>query len=136
MPLFKKDSYIPALRVPADLAQRARTACTKLSIDAPEVRRELWEDLIRVAELDQHMIRPGRILTTEIVAGLSKAVTPDDVVRVLSPVSVSMRMHAILSAAAAVALVGIGVVSGQYISARGIRNPSYSLAVNAGRSVQ
>jgi hypothetical protein len=82
------------------------------------------------------MMRPGRIVTSEMAAGLSKAVTRDDVVRVLSPVSVSIRMHPILSAAAAVALVGIGVVSGQYISARGIRNPSYSLAVNAGRSVQ
>src|SRR5215831_3922842 len=116
MPLFKKDSYIPALRVPADLAERARAACTKLSIDAPELRRELWEDIIRVAELDQHLIRPGRILTTEMVAGLSKALTPDDVVRVLSPVSVGIRVHAILSAAAAVALVGIGVVAGQYTS--------------------
>jgi len=132
MPLFKKDSYIPALRVPADLAEGARAACTKLSIDVPELRRELWEDIIRVAELDQHLIRPGRIVTSEMVAGLSKAVTPDDVVRVLSPVSVSIRMHAILSAAAAVALLGIGVVTGQYISSRGIHNPSYSLAVNAG----
>jgi hypothetical protein len=132
MPLFKKDSYIPALRVPADLAERARTACTKLSIDPPEVRRELWEDLIRVTELDQHLIRPGRILTTELVAGLSKAVTPDDVVRVLSPGLVGVRVHAILSAAAAVALLGIGVVTGQYMSSIGIHNPPYNLAMNTG----
>ena len=132
MPVFKKDSYIPALRVPSDFADRARTACTKLSIDPPEVRRELWEDIIRVAELDQHLIRPGRVLTTEMVAGLSKAVTPEDVVRVLSPLSVSIRLHAILSAVAAVALLGVGVVTGQYISARGIRNPSYNLALNTG----
>ena len=73
MALFdKKDSYIPALRVSSEFAERAQDACDRLFLHPPKIRREAWEDLIRIAESGHTLLRPARWMTQELLAELSR----------------------------------------------------------------
>jgi hypothetical protein len=103
---LKKDSYIPALRVPADFAERARHACASLSVDPPEIRREWWDDLIRVSNSGEHLVRPCRIATTEMVTAIAESSSPDDIERLFHPPRQfkMIRVVAQISAAAAIAV--------------------------------
>lgn len=59
----KKDAFMPALRVTADMAERTHKACEKLKIDPAWFRRCLIEDFIRIAESGEKPAMPPRIMT-------------------------------------------------------------------------
>ena len=99
----KKDSYIPALRVSSEFAERAQDACDKLFLHPPKVRREAWEDLIRIAELKQNLVRPIRMVTQELVAELSDANIDDIKFLFPAPAPVPRRKFGAYAATAAAA---------------------------------
>ena len=103
MALFdKKDSYIPALRVSSEFAERAQDACHRLFLHPPKIRREAWEDLIRIAESGHTLLRPARWMTQELLAELSQ--TPLDRIKDLFPAPTAIpRRNPVAAYAATVA---------------------------------
>ena len=108
---LKKDAYIPPLRVSEDLANRVRAACVKLSIDLPEIRREGLEDLARIAESKEKLVRPIRNVTNEMVASIAQASSPDDIERIFAP----RRFNILKSQAITIAAV---VVFASFVASR------------------
>ena len=108
MALFdKKDSYIPALRVSSEFAERAQDACDRLFLHPPKIRREAWEDLIRIAESGHTLLRPARLMTQELLAELSQ--TPLDRIKDLFPTPTAIPRHNPVVAYAATAAAAAAV---------------------------
>lgn len=103
----KKDSYIPALRVDSEFAERAQDACDKLFLHPPKIRREWWEDLIRIAESGQTLLRPVRTVTQELLAELSH--TSIDEIKMLFPAPSAPSKKPILAYAAAATVVAAAI---------------------------
>jgi hypothetical protein len=100
----KKDAYIPPLRVPEDLAKRIKVACQKLSVDLPDIRRESLEDLARIAESEEKLVRPIRNVTNEMVASIAQAASADDIEKIFAPRRFNILRPQTAAAIAAVAV--------------------------------
>jgi hypothetical protein len=112
----KKDSYVPAIEVSEELAEEAKHACARLSVDPPEIKREWWRDLIKIGRSGENLVRPVRLVTSELVAALAESRSPDDIERLFprpSPRFRTIRMTATIAAAAAVAMAAF-VVGGMF----------------------
>jgi hypothetical protein len=103
----EKDSYLPALEVSEEFTAEARHACARLSVDPPEIRREWWKDLIKIGKSGENLVRPVRLVTTELVAALAESTSPDNIERLFprpSPYFRIIKMTATIAAASAVAM--------------------------------
>jgi hypothetical protein len=95
------------LRLSEEFAEEARHACARLSVDPPEIRREWWRDLIKIGKSGENLVRPVRLVTSELVAALAGSSSPDDIERLFqrpSPHFRIIRMTATIAAASAVAM--------------------------------
>jgi len=103
----KKDAYLSAREVSEEFAEEARHACARLSVDPPEIRREWWEDLIKIGKSGENLVRPVRLVTSELVAALAESTSPDNIERLFprpSPHFRILRMTAAVAAASAVVM--------------------------------
>jgi hypothetical protein len=96
------------LKVSEEFAEEARHACSRLSGDPPEIRREWWRDLIKFGKSGENLVRPVRLVTSEQpVAATAESSSPDDIERPFprpSPHLRIIRMTATIAAASAVAM--------------------------------
>jgi hypothetical protein len=95
------------LRVSEEFAEEARHACARLSVDPPEIRREWWRDLIKIGKSGENLVRPVRLVTSELVAAIAESSSPDHIERLFprpSPHFRIIRMTATMAAASAVAM--------------------------------
>jgi hypothetical protein len=60
----KKTKLLPGLRMEPEFAVKVQWAIDKLGLDAPQVRRQLWKDLIDIAERGDQLDLPPRLVRT------------------------------------------------------------------------
>jgi hypothetical protein len=100
----KKDAYPSALE---EFAEETRRARARLSVDPPEIKRECWRDFVKIGKSGENLVRPVRLVTSELVAALAESSSPDDIERLFprpSPHFRIIRMTATIAAASAVAV--------------------------------
>jgi hypothetical protein len=100
----EKDAFPPAFE---EFAEEARRACARLSVNPPEIRREWWRDLIKIGKSGENLVRPVRLVTSELVAAIAESSSPDHIERLFprpSPHFRIIRMTATIAAASALAM--------------------------------
>ena len=61
----KKDVVLPQLRVTKEMADELYVAAEKLGLNLPNFRRQVFRDLIRIADEGEKPALPARVLTLQ-----------------------------------------------------------------------